>query len=164
MSDEKVNLEVTNCIRMESGNVAFSPSRGRAVFAVASGLLIAVASLLALIFGASGEVLIGLFIGGGLAYLGVRALRAPMISIEVDQRIIQSRSSSSQSPQTWSFDALEHVEGLPSGTGEKESGIVLLQVSLQFKDGESLPLFTTADVKKASKVGHWLDAAFGAKV
>ena len=164
MSVDKVNLEVTNCIRMETGNVQISPIRGRAIFALALGLLLVVVILWLLIAGAAPlELFLVLIVGGGLVYIGVRALRAPVISIEVDQRRIQSRSSNSQSPQTWSFDAIEYVKGLQPGGEEKKSDISLLRVSLQFKDGGSLPLFSTADVKKAYKVGQWLDAAFSSK-
>ena len=165
MSVERVQLEVTNCIRMENGNVEISSNRGRGIFAVALGLPLLIFVLWALINGAADLELFLVLIplGGLLVYIGVRALRASVISIEVDQRRIQSLSSSSQSPQTWSFDALEYVKGLHPGGEEKKSGISLLRVSLQFKDGKSLPLFSTADVKRAYKVGQWLDAAFSSK-
>jgi hypothetical protein len=161
MIDQEITLEVTSCVRMRNGNVRISPKRGRAVFVIAFGLPMALFSVWLLISPVcrDAEVFLTLFLGGALVYLGVRALTAPEISIEVDSRLIQIHKRGSQSAQTWSFESLEDVKGVPTDT-RKGSDIRLLRASLHFKDGESLPLFTTADVKKAKEVGQWLYAAF----
>lgn len=162
MIKQKLALEVTKCTLMDNEDVLFSPMRGRGIFAIVLGLPIALVGLWIMITDPWARLWVGIFalsLGLGLLYLGVRALTASEISIEVADRLIRVRARGSLTAQTWSFDTLENVKGLPSDTGEKDS-FTLFRVSLEFKDGESMPLFATADVKKAKQIGQWLDAAF----
>jgi hypothetical protein len=45
MTRQKLALEVTECTRMENGDVLISPMRGRAIFVAVLGLLLALVGL-----------------------------------------------------------------------------------------------------------------------
>jgi hypothetical protein len=132
MTKQKLALEVTNCTRMENGDVLISPRRGRAIFVIALGLPLALGGLLLLI----SDPLEGLYVsilllalGGALSYVGVRALTAPEISIEVANRLIHVRARGSLSAQTRPFDALVG----PVGASDVGFGFSLVHAGLRSK-------------------------------
>jgi hypothetical protein len=88
--------------------------------------------------------------------VGVRALTAPEISIEVANRLIHVRARGSQSTQTRPFDALVR----PVNVTTMEIGFPLVRAGLRFDDGRSLSLFATGDKKKAQEIIRWLEEAF----
>jgi hypothetical protein len=159
MMKQELALEVTECTLMESGDVLISPMRGRAIFVTVLGLLLALVGLWMLISDPLDRLpasIIVLALGGLLSYVGVRALTAPEISIEVANRLIHVRARGSQSTQTRPFDALV----VPVNVTTMELGFPLVRAGLRFDDGRSLSLFATGDKKKAQEIIRWLEEAF----
>jgi len=96
MTEQKLTLEVTDCTLMENGDVLISPNRGRGISVIVLGLPLALVGLLLLISGPGDDFFVRILLfalGGVLLYVGVRALTAPEISIEVANRLRRYRKT-----------------------------------------------------------------------
>ena len=158
MIRQTLALEVTDCTLMENGDVLISPKRGRGILVIVLGLPLALVGLWMFLSDPLEACYVSIFIialGVALSYVGVRALRAPEISVKAAERLISVRARGSLSARTRPFDALAG----PVNVSTMESGFSLVRVSLRFVEGKPQSLFATGDRKKAQEVVRWLEAA-----
>jgi hypothetical protein len=159
MAKQEIGFEVTSCTLQENGDVLVSPDRARGVLCIVLGLPIALVSICLLISEPDKLWTLGLFgpvLGGALVYVGIRALVAPKILVEIASRAVYVGSRGSQSCQTWSFDDLNKQ---PLDVSTTQLGFSLIRANLRLGDGKSLLLFATADESKAQKAVEWLRSA-----